>query len=780
MANPITDKVVELFAQMMVRKMETLSSDWEKPWFSTTGRGAPQNLSGRPYSRLNELFLFFLTEELNYRTPVFLTFLQAKNEGVTINKGAKSFPVLFYNFSVREINSGKKISFEEYANLSKVEQQEYKVTPYLKLYNVFNLDQTSFGKQFPERFEELLNKFKAAEFNDETGMTASLELDQMLNEKLWVCPILVEKSDQAFFSPSTDEIHVPLKAQFNSGESFYATLLHEMTHSTGVEERLDRKFGDNFGDETYGREELVAELTAALMCRELGLSSSIREESAAYLKGWIEIIKKEPKFLFSVLSDVNKAANMIDNNIASQKVEQKMNTEENVSRKTAESLSERILSAIKKAYINGFPIIYNSPEYPTLFNNPEGFKEFADENGFTPSDVMNTFLSNRENIESFLNNNIHDITQGNINGNNATQQFYSINMQIDEKKINWQELKEKHGITREALQEAGILDSILKGYKSQKLIKLTYETQDGPRSFEAKIRLQEKDNDIKLVYYPVKQAPELDKPYFGYEFTEQDKKNLLEIGNLGHCAGIDRSGEKVKVLISVDSLTNDLVHADTNKINLSNEIKGVKLTDQQISFLLDGKPVHISGMTSNEGKTFSSTVMINAEKRSLEFVKLKPNIVENINELKELNGASISEDNRKILAEGGTVFIEGMTSRDGREYSANVKYDPEVKRIRYEFPKDDNNAKILGIPDKIKGVVLTEEQKTDLNAGKEVYLKDMTSSQGKKFSNFIYLDKNEKRIKFKPFEDKSQKKSEQNEVKQKSDPKAKKAKKSLT
>lgn len=348
-------------------------------------------------------------------------------------------------------------------------------------------------------------------------------------------------------------------------------------------------------------------------------------------------------------------------------------------------------------------------------------------------------------------------------------------MQIDEKKVNWQELKDKHGITREALQEAGVLDSILKGYKSQKLIKLTYETQDGPRYFDAKIRLQEKDNDVKLVYYPVKQAPELDKPYFGYEFTEQDKKNLLEIGNLGHSAEIDRSGEKVKVLISVDSLTNDLVHADTNKINLSNEIKGAKLTEQQMSFLLDGKPVHINGMTSNEGKTFSSTVMINAEKRSLEFVKLKPNIVENINELKELNGASISEDNRKILAEGGPVFIEGMTSRDGREYSANVKYDAEAKRIRYEFPKDDySNSQEINIPNKIKGVILTEDQKTKLAAGEKVFIKDMISQNGKKFSNSIYIDKTENKIKFEPFKQKESKEQSTKEVpkvRQKNEPK---------
>jgi hypothetical protein len=154
--------------------------------------------------------------------------------------------------------------------------------------------------------------------------------------------------------------------------------------------------------------------------------------------------------------------------------------------------------------------------------------------------------------------------------------------------------------------------------------------------------------------------------------------------------------------------------------------------------------------------------MINAEKRSLEFVRLKPNVVENINDLKELNGVRITEENRKILSEGGSVLLDGMTSRDGREYSANVRYDPEAKRIRYDFPARDSEG--VRVPDTIKGVTLTEEQKTKLSAGEEVFLEGMTSSGGRKFSNSVYLDKEEKKIKFKPFEEKAQKKTENKEI----------------
>lgn len=803
MGTSITDKAIEQFAQMMVEKMETLSSDWEKPWFSTTANGIPQNLSGRPYSRLNELFLFFLCEKHQYQTPVFLTFLQAKNEGIKINKGEKSFPVLFYNFIVKDIATGEKIPFDEYVKLSKDEREDYLVIPFLKQYNVFNLDQTSFAVQFPERFDELLNKLKIPQLNDESGMIACKELDLMLAGKSWLCPIYVEKGNEAYFSPDLDEIHVPLKAQFKSGESFYSALLHEMTHSTGTDNRLNRKFGATFGDDDYGREELVAELTAVLMCRELGISSAISDVNAAYLKGWIETIREEPKYLFSVLTDVGKAAAMIDNNIQTQNKELVLNIEnpsvdnalssvnkaysidnekEMVNapqtplhklasgvvesavdmglmepnlfyKKKEEKLTNhKILEKIKQAYINGFPVVYNSYEFPPLFNNPEGFREFAEECGFSTRDVMDTFNQNIKEIEIFINKNLNSIITGNFPGNSATKQINPNVMQIDEQKINWQQLNEKYGITREALMNAGVLEEVLQARKSSKVVELTYESQDGPRQFKAKVRLQEKDGNVGLVYYPVRQAPDLDKPYFGYEFTETDKKSLLETGNLDHTAEIERNGENVSVFISVDSLTNDLVHADVARLKIPNEIKGVELSEQQKSFLLEGKPVHVKNMTSNAGNAFSSYVMVNAEKRSLEFVQLKPNIVENINELTSLNGVPISEENRKILSEGESVFVEGMTSKDGRTYSANIKYDPETKKIKYEFPANDNSkSQEFKMPNKIKGVVLTDEQKAKIEAGEKVFIKDMIAQSGKKFSNFVYIDRTEGKIKFDPF-----------------------------
>lgn len=127
----------------------------------------------------------------------------------------------------------------------------------------------------------------------------------------WVCPIQTVSSDSAFYSISNDSITLPLKSQFKDGESFYGTELHEMGHSTGVKNRLNRKGFYENDKFNYGREELVAELISALSGVYLGISVTVREENAAYLKSWCKAIKEEPKFLFTVLADAIKGSKFI-------------------------------------------------------------------------------------------------------------------------------------------------------------------------------------------------------------------------------------------------------------------------------------------------------------------------------------------------------------------------------------------------------------------------------------------------------------------------------------
>jgi hypothetical protein len=153
----------------------------------------------------------------------------------------------------------------------------------------------------------------------------------LFEKQEWVCPIQVDKiSSNAYYSPSQDKIVVPKKEQFNIGETpeerfkdgmeYYSSALHEMAHSTGTEERLNRVKGDKFGDPKYAKEELVAELTAANVGYAMGFDKRILDNNAAYLDGWISVLKENPKFIVSVMADVNKASNMVLEAVDKQKI----------------------------------------------------------------------------------------------------------------------------------------------------------------------------------------------------------------------------------------------------------------------------------------------------------------------------------------------------------------------------------------------------------------------------------------------------------------------------
>lgn len=309
------DKALQLFADLMIEKIEEVSDNPSKRWFSVAGHGFPQNVEGRLYQGMNSLILYLLCEKRNYVTPVFMTFLQAKTQELNVLKGQKAFPVLYWDFSIKNEN-GSKIKIHEYNSLSDELKKEYKVIPYTKEYWVFNVDQTNYAEKYPEKWEELKQKFAVAELKDENGMLSCTVLDRMLQEDAWLCPIDSSIRDRSFYRPSEDKIFIPHKGQFYSGEMFYSTLIHEMAHSTGADTRCAREIKNKFGDAKYAKEELVAECVAAVTCHSLGIVNGIQDENAQYLKNWLAAIREEPKFLYSVLAEVGKASTMIHNEVS--------------------------------------------------------------------------------------------------------------------------------------------------------------------------------------------------------------------------------------------------------------------------------------------------------------------------------------------------------------------------------------------------------------------------------------------------------------------------------
>lgn len=186
--------------------------------------------------------------------------------------------------------------------------------------------QTNLREARPELYEKLCerNNLKRPASLDDEKM-AFAPLDEMIEKKLWVCPISLEHQDSAYYSIAKDAIVLPEKSQFINGESFYGTLLHEMTHSTGAEGRLDRIKPAAFGSKEYAREELVAELDSALVASQYGITKTIKEDSAQYLGSWLDVLKESPEFLKTTLFDVKKASSMIAQRIdaVAEKIEAK-------------------------------------------------------------------------------------------------------------------------------------------------------------------------------------------------------------------------------------------------------------------------------------------------------------------------------------------------------------------------------------------------------------------------------------------------------------------------
>jgi len=239
-------------------------------------------------------------------------------------------PVIYWDLTIKDKN-GHKVSRDDYRNMTASEQQLCEVRPFMKSYQVFNIDQTNLEEVNKEKYDKILDRFKAPELRDTKGMYVNAALDRMFERQEWICKIQTDKmSDSAYYSPSRDIIVLPKKEQFNisstpeeiykDGMEYYSSALHEMTHSTGTPERLNRTKGDKFGDEKYAKEELVAELSAAMMGNAMGFDARILDNNAAYLDGWITTLREDPKFIVSVMADVNKASGMVLEEIDKQKI----------------------------------------------------------------------------------------------------------------------------------------------------------------------------------------------------------------------------------------------------------------------------------------------------------------------------------------------------------------------------------------------------------------------------------------------------------------------------
>lgn len=321
----------------------------------------------------------------------------------------------------------------------------------------------------------------------------------------------------------------------------------------------------------------------------------------------------------------------------------------------------------------------------------------------------------------------------------ANDQQQNNQYRYNESMINWDQLK-NFGLSREYLQERGLLDSMLKGYKTNQLVPINLNFGSAVLRTDARLSLQQSNTgEVVLAIHGIRKQPELERPYFGHIFTDEDRKNLLETGNMGRVVELKgRNGEYIPSFISLDKMTNEVVAMRAENVYIPNEIKGVQLTDQEMNDLREGKKVYIEGMTAKSGNEFNAHIQVSAERRGIDFIFENDRIFNRT----ALGGVELTKQQIDDLNAGKAIFVEDMQRKDGELFSSYVKLDEATGRPAYTRynPDSPEGAREIYIPKEIGGVKLTAEEQKDLREGRAIFLNDMVNNRGEEFSSFIKAD----------------------------------------
>ncbi len=359
-------------------------------------------------------------------------------------------------------------------------------------------------------------------------------------------------------------------------------------------------------------------------------------------------------------------------------------------------------------------------------------EDFLKKYEIVPRDKENQSINNQNQEEMAKKN---ETQQQAAQGDGTQQPKYRYN----ESMINWEQLK-NYGLSREYLMERGLLDQMLKGYKTNQLVPISMNFGSAVLRTDARLSFQQSvGGPIVLGIHGIRQKPELERSYFGHIFSDEDKKNLLETGNMGRVVELKgRNGEYIPSFISIDKLTNEVVAMRAENAFIPKEIKGVKLTEQEINDLREGKKVFIEGMISNSGKEFDAHIQVNAERRGIEYIFENDKLFNR----QSLGGVELTKQQIEDLNAGKAIFVEGMERKDGELFSSYVKLDEATGRPSYTRynPDSPEGSREIYIPNEIGGVKITAEEQQQLREGKVIFLNDMVNRKGEEFSSFIKAD----------------------------------------
>lgn len=267
--------------------------------------------------------------------------------------------------------------------------------------------------------------------------------------------------------------------------------------------------------------------------------------------------------------------------------------------------------------------------------------------------------------------------------------------------IDWGTL-EKMGVSQEKLQKMNVMDDLLRGFKTNQLIPISLNLGTVITRSEARLSLQpDEDGNTVVAMHGVRKDVNVHQPFFGHEFTPEDKENLLKHGNMGRIVMLEnrKTGEQIPSVISVDRLTNELIALSADKIKIPDEIKGVKLTDEQKQTLQEGKPLYLEGMISRKGTEFNATVQFNADKRYVEFMfdreqfKQNRQAQENGEAPRFIRGKELSDEQYEKFKSGQTIYVDDLVDKKGKTYKGYLTFNVEKGKTEFSFGNPNKQKK---------------------------------------------------------------------------------------
>jgi hypothetical protein len=295
-------------------------------------------------------------------------------------------------------------------------------------------------------------------------------------------------------------------------------------------------------------------------------------------------------------------------------------------------------------------------------------------------------------------NNTNPLKNQNTMENNTDNQEY----RFQPEQIDWKTMA-KFGLNQEKLEKMNAMDSLLRGYKTNTLIPITINLGTAVSKMDVRLSLQTNDSgEVAVNIHGIRREPNLNQKFLGHEFSDEDKKNLKENGNMGRVVDLvnPKTDEIIPSIISRDRLTNELVAYRAEYMKIPDEIKGVKLDEHQKQTLLEGKPLYLEGMISKKGDPFDATVQFNADKRYVEFIfdhnqNQQKSQQQSSNQQQQqqnngeaprvFRGKELDDAQYNKFKAGETVYVDGLTDSKGKSYQGYITFNKETSKTDFSF-----------------------------------------------------------------------------------------------